>query len=337
MIRVRGLRRFLTIVLVALLLLAGVLGWIGYRDLYRPVHLSKPETIIVLPRATFSYVARRLQQRGFIPSALVFKLYAGATGHAGKLKVGEYEIKDGQRPVDILEMLVAGRVKMYRMTIPEGKWASEIEKIIAVQGPSPADFNALVDNPEQWRNAVPFPLKGDTLEGYLFPDTYYFPRGTTVKQIVATMLATFQAKCWTAYEQHPPADGRSFYDVLILASLIESEAKKTEERPIIAGVYLNRLRKGMLLQCDATVLYARKERLKRVLNRDLEIDSPYNTYRYPGLPVGPICNPGLASFDAALHPAKVPYLYYVARGDGSHIFTRTLAEHQAAIMQIRGK
>lgn len=333
----KALRRFFTVVGIIILVAVAGVSLYAYLTLCRPVKLVQPETIDVLPRATFNYVAGRLQARGLIPSALSFKVYARLTGQGKKLRVGEYEITSGQRPIDILAMLANGRIKAYRLTIPEGKWSSEIEKIVAERFSDAAEFAELTADAHPWRSRVKFPIAGQTLEGYLFPDTYEFPKGMTTKQIVEKMLERFQATCWTAYQADPPKDGRSLYDVLILASLVESEAKRPEERACIAGVYMNRLRKGILLQCDATVLYAHQKRLKRVLNQDLRIDSPYNTYKYPGLPAGPICNPGLASFKAALHPEQVDYLYYVARGDGSHIFTRTLAEHRAAIAQIRGK
>lgn len=332
----KAFRGCLTIGIIVILLGSAIIGLVAYQDLYRPVKLQKPQTVLILSRTTFGDVAKSLEKRGLIPSALVFKLYARFTGKARKLRVGEYEITNGQRPLDMLDMLVAGRVKMYRLTIPEGKWASEIEKILTAQGPDGQEFNTLVADAASWRDKVKFPLTGETLEGFLFPDTYMLPRGITTKQVVLAMLMDFERTCWKEYQAHPPTDKRSLYQVLTLASLVEAEAKKPEERPIIAGVYMNRLRKGMKLQCDATVLYAYQQRLARVLNQNLTIDSPYNTYQNYGLPVGPICNPGLASFKAALHPQKVPYLYYVARGDGSHIFTQSLAEHQAAIAQIRG-
>ncbi len=332
----RRFRRSLTIGMLILLLAAALIGVSAYQSLYRPVKLKQPVSIIILPKATFSYVAGRLQARGLIPSAFYFKVYARLKGKARKVRVGEYEITNGQRPIDILDMLASGRMKAYRVTVPEGKWSSEIEKLITERFPD-AKLDALITNVDYWRSQVKFPLEGHSLEGFLFPDTYFFPKGMTAEQIIGKMLERFQVTNYAAYLADPPEDGRSLYQVLTLASLVEAEAKRPEERPIIAGVYMNRLHKHILLQCDSTVLYAHKQRMKRVWDKDLAIDSPYNTYRYLGLPAGPICNPGLASFNAALHPAKVDYLYYVARGDGSHIFTRTLDEHESAKMQVQGK
>ena len=320
-----------------LLLLAAVAGY-GYRTLFRPRNYPQPLIVEIRAHTSINSLAQSLQKRGIIPSALTFRIYARLTHQGRKLKIGEYEISGVKRPVDILALLASGNVKAYWLTVPEGKWASEIEQIIAAQWPHAAEgFAEMVADPASWRGKVSVPLTGNNLEGYLFPDTYRFAKGVTARQIVLAMLKRFDETCYADYRAHPPADGRSLQDVLTLASLVEAEAKAPEERPQIAGVYMNRLRRHMLLQCDATILYAHQQRLSRVWDKDLLIDSPYNTYQRPGLPIGPINNPGRASFQAALHPADVPYLYYVARGDGTHVFSRTLAEHAAAIHQIRGK
>ena len=323
-----------------LLAVAIVLGCAGYYylTLYRPVTFSAPVTVEIRPHATFSYVATHLQQRGIIPSALTFKIYARLTHQTAKLKTGEYTLSGRLRPIDILTLLTSGNVKPYWLVVPEGKWAVEIQHLIALQWPDAAGpFMTEVARPAAWRDKVPMPLAGTTLEGYLFPDTYKLGKSTTATQIVQAMLHRFRDTCYAEYRAHPPADGRSLHEVLTLASLVEAEAKAPSERPLIAGVLLGRLRKHMMLQCDATILYAHGERLSRVWDKDLTIDSPYNTYRHLGLPPGPICNPGLDAFRAALHPTETDYLYYRARGDGTHIFTHTLAEHDAAKRLVGGK
>lgn len=325
-------------ILLGLVLIAAVtVGLIAQRTLYRPVTLDTPATVDIRAGTTFRYVAGKLEERGLIPSAAAFKVYARLTHRDGKLKVGEYEVTDGQRPVDILDTLVTGRAKAYWVTIPEGKWASEVPAYFADHWPEAAnEMPALIADAARWQRKGYFPLTGNTLEGCLFPDTYRLPAGASAEQIIGVMLKRFGETCGKAYAAKPPADGRSLQEVLILASLVEAEAKVSAERPKIAGVYINRLEKEMRLDCDATILYAHGKRLTRVLYRDLEIDSPYNTYRRAGLPPGPINNPGLASFKAALQPEPGPYYYYVAQGDGSHVFSRTLTEHTAAIRRIRG-
>ena len=316
---------------------AAVTGIQARRLLYQPQRFATPKSFVVERKDTLARVSKRLEDEHIIPNAVALRLYARFSGKQNKLKAGEYEISGKMTPVEILDLLDSGHVKSLWVTIPEGKWASEIAEIVKEQWPNtPGDFGRLVDEPARWREKFPF-LEGTSLEGYLFPDTYLVPKSATADTVITAMLDGFKTKCAKTYAEQPPADGRTLYQVLTLASLVEAEAKVDSERPTIAGVYMNRLRKGMKLQCDATVLFAKHERLSRVLYSDLEYNSPYNTYVVTGLPVGPICNPGLASFNAALHPADVTYLYYVARGDGTHIFSNTADEHAAAIRQVRGQ
>ncbi|MHB9024532.1 MAG: endolytic transglycosylase MltG [Armatimonadota bacterium] len=331
-------RKWLIAAIILILLLLAVVT-VGFWALYRPVKLSAPAIVDIRSSTSFGYVARSLQKRGLIPNAAIFQVYAQLTGQRAKLKVGEYEITSGMRPVDMVKVLVSGRAKAYWLTIPEGKWLREIDSLIAVHWPeAAAEFETLaIQSPKTWQGEVPFPLPMGNLEGYLYPDTYRFTREAGAETIILAMLKRLEQTNWAAYHAAPPADGRSFHEVLVLASLVESEARRDDERATIAGVYMNRLKIDMKLDCDATLIYARQERVRRVLNSDKKIDSPYNTYRYKGLPPGPINNPGLASFKAALQPKEVPYFYYVARGDGSHIFSTTLAEQSVAIRQVRGQ
>ncbi|HEY3379039.1 MAG TPA: endolytic transglycosylase MltG [Armatimonadota bacterium] len=319
------------------LLLCALIG-VGYHALYHRVRLAAPAVVVIGKGASLGYVAQRLQSRGLIPSAFALKLYGHLSHRAGKIQVGEYAVANGMRPVDIFNMLVSGKATAYMLTIPEGKWSMEIAKALQEHWPAATgEFTKLVGQPQYW-HARGYPITGASLEGYLFPDTYRIAAGATAEQIITVMLKRFQGTALAAYRATPPADKRSLYEVLVLASLVEAEAKLDRERPIIAGVYMNRLQTpGWRLDCDATLIFAKGERVTRVLARDKMIDSPYNTYRCLGLPPGPINNPGLKSFLAALHPAKVPYYFYVAQGDGSHIFSRTLAEQSTMIHHLRGK
>jgi UPF0755 protein len=174
-----------------------------------------------------------------------------------------------------------------------------------------------------------------TLEGYLFPATYTFAEGTTPRAAVAQMVARFESAWKPEWNERLQALAMSRHDAMTLASIVEEEARRPEERPVIAAVYLNRLRKGMRLQADPTVQYLLPRHTARVLYRDLEIDSPYNTYRRAGLPPGPIGSPGAPSIEATLHPANVPYLFFVAHPDGHHEFRTTFAEHARAIQEVR--
>ncbi len=320
---------------VLVLCLAGVALRI-WGQLHTPLHLAEPVIIQIRHNSKLATVAQSLQERGLVPNALAFRLYARLTHRAGKLKVGDYAVKDGMTPVGILTLLNSGRAVAFPLTIPEGKWLSEYPAFIGERWPDAAHgFRALAAKSARYAAHAPF-VEGDSLEGYLFPNTYSFATGAGADEMIRAMLKGFHDTLEAEYHAHPPADGRSLRQVLILASLVEAEAKVEADRPQIAGVLMNRLAHGIKLQCDATVLYAHHTRLKRVLFKDLEIDSPYNTYKYAGLPPGPICSPGLASFRAALAPDAVPYYYYVAKSDGSHIFSVTADEHAAAIRTARG-
>jgi UPF0755 protein len=176
---------------------------------------------------------------------------------------------------------------------------------------------------------------GPTLEGYLFPDTYAFPDGTRPRDAVLEMVKRFEREWKPEWTARLDSVSLNRHQLVTLASIVEREAKVPAERPVIAAVYLNRLREKMLLQADPTVQYARGKHTPRLLHKDLEIDSPYNTYKYPGLPPGPIASPGAASLVASLYPANVPFLYFVAAPDGHHEFRKTLAEHEIAVRQMR--
>jgi UPF0755 protein len=178
-------------------------------------------------------------------------------------------------------------------------------------------------------------ITASNLEGYLFPDTYRLSWSTTPEKVAQVMVEQFRKTITDSLMRRAEEIGFSLAQVVTLASMIEAEAKDGNERDLISAVYHNRLRRGMLLQCDPTVIYALPKLDRPLLLKDLEVDSPYNTYRYPGLPPGPICNPGKASILAALYPAGVNYLYFVATGEGSHIFSATLAQHNLARARVK--
>jgi UPF0755 protein len=230
--------------------------------------------------------------------------------------------------------LVAGaKEQETAITFPEGKNIIEVAQILEMAKIAPAiEVLAAARDP---RLVHALGLPGPTLEGYLFPDTYTFAAGTTPRAAVEVMVRAFERRWKPEWDAQLQKLALSRNDVLTLASIVEKEARKPEERPVIAAVYYNRLKKGMLLQADPTVQYALGRHVKRVLYRDLEIDSPYNTYRKKGLPPGPIASPGLPSIEAALFPASVPYLYFVAAPDGHHEFRTTFAEHAAVAASLR--
>ncbi len=295
---------------------------------------SRESARVVIPTGvSMRAAAESLARAGVVRSARLFSLYAGATQRDRKVKPGTYVLPRSASWNEVLEALVEGKGLVNTVMIPEG-W--DIEGMIPVLGTAlnipPESLRASMgDTILLHRLQVPTP----TLEGYLFPDTYILPEGFRASDVVRTMVANFERHWKPEWNARLQALSMSRHEIVTLASIIEKEAKLPEERPIISAVYHNRLRRGMLLQADPTVQFALGHHVDRVLYRDLRVDSPYNTYRYPGLPPGPIAAPGEASIEAALFPADVDYLYFVAEPDGHHEFRRTLREHLAAVRRAR--
>lgn len=280
-------------------------------------------------------VANMLAENGIIHSAFGFRLLTKISGKSDKLKPGAYELDPSMAPIAIINKIANGECSESWITFPEGFTVTQIAERIEEERIGKADEffqNALYNGANFQTN---FPHPGNSLEGYLFPDTYLAPSGSPSNKIIEDMLKCFERKVAVPMSEDIQKSGMTLHEAITLASLIEREARVPADRPLVSAVLHNRLKINMRLQCDATVLYALGQHKDRVLYSDLEVDSPYNTYKYPGLPPGPIANPGLASIKAALRPAQVDYLYYVARPDGSHIFSRTLAEHQQAIKIAR--
>ena len=292
-----------------------------------------PIRVIVPKGATFKAAADSMHKAGLVGSSFLFKLYARAKQTDRNIKPGTYLIKRGTPWSEILSALHGGHGLVNTITIPEGFTIARIAPMLAQALSVPLDsVNAAVrDTAIIHRVSSP----GPTLEGYLFPDTYAFPDGTRPRDAILEMVKRFEREWKPEWNAQLSAISLNRHQVVTLASIVEREAKVATERPIIAGVYHNRLREKMLLQADPTVQYARGQHTTRLLLKDLEIDSPYNTYKYTGLPPGPIASPGGASLVATLYPATVPFLYFVAAPDGHHEFRKTLAEHQAAVRQIR--
>lgn len=292
-----------------------------------------PVRVIVPKGATFAAATDSLDKAGVVSAPLFFRVYARLHGKDRNIKPGTYLIKRGTPWSEIVAALHGGKGLVNTITIPEGFQVSQIVPLLAQTLSVPADSvtAAVRDTALISRLGIP----SGSLEGYLFPDTYAFPDGTRARDAVLELVRRFEREWtpeWTARLQ---TIGMTRHELVTLASIVEREAKVASERPVIAAVYRNRLRAKMLLQADPTVQYARGSHTARVLYRDLEIDSPYNTYKYPGLPPGPIASPGAASMHAVLNPADVPFLYFVAMPDGSHEFRRTLAEHEVAVRAAR--
>jgi UPF0755 protein len=255
-----------------------------------------------------------------------------------RLKAGEYEFTFPARAKDVLFKIFRGRIYLRPITIPEGLTGDEVGELVAAQaGVEPGAFRAAFRDTAavaEWDPEAP------DLEGYLYPDTYLLPRKVRAGDLVETMVGGFRKVFHEDWRKRAAELGLSVRAVVILASLIEKETALAGERPLVSAVFRNRLRLGMKLDCDPTVIYALRLADKysgRLLSKDLQFPSPYNTYLHAGLPPGPICNPGRQSLEAALFPAPENYLYFVARGDGSHHFSRSLSEHRQSVQKYQLK
>jgi UPF0755 protein len=291
-------------------------------------------TRVIIPRgASFAQAADSLARTGLIGSTRMFRLYGRVTGGDRNIKPGTYLLRHGTPWKDIVSALNGGHGLVNTMTIPEGYTLSQITPLLARTLKVPMDSvqAAVRDTALLARLDIPNP----TLEGYVFPDTYAFPVGTTARQAVREMVYSFERRWKPEWDSSIVDLKINRNDLVTMASIVEREARLPEERPVIAAVYYNRLRKGMLLQADPTIQYALGHHVGRVLYKDLEIPSPYNTYIHKGLPPGPVASPGVASLAAAANPANVPYLYFVASKDGHHEFRMTLEEHTSAIREVR--
>ncbi len=294
---------------------------------------DKTVRVVVPAGASLRSAADSLERAGVINSSRLFRWYAAIGGRDRSIQAGTYALQPGQPWKDVLQALTDGSGVMLSVTIPEGFDLRKITPRLAQQLQVPEDSVRAAVRDSAWR--AERGVTAQTLEGYLFPDTYSFAAGTTAREAVATLLQRFDAVWQPAWDARAQALGLTRHDVVTMASLVEKEARVGEERPTIAAVYWNRVKLGMLLQADPTVQYALPAHVDRVLFVHLEVESPYNTYRYPGLPPGPIASPGAASIEASLFPDSVSYLYFVAHPDGHHEFRNTFAEHQQAIQMVR--
>ena len=294
---------------------------------------------VTIPRGVnFREAAESLSVKGLVFAPRLFGFYASQKKRDRTIRYGTYLLAKGTSWDDILTALESGKGIVYKVVIPEGWSLWDIVPVIAkeIEVPEDSVLAAVRDTVLLRRLGVPRNV-GDA-EGYLFPDTYNFPAGVTARQAVALMIDRFEEVWLDEWDERAAEIKMSRHQVVTLASIVEKEVRKGEERPVVSAVYHNRLRIRMALQADPTIQYALKRRRPgRVLYRDLNVQSPYNTYRRPGLPPGPIGAPGAASLKAALYPATVPYKFFVAHPDGHHEFRSTYAEHLKAIVFVRAE
>ncbi len=299
--------------------------------LFIPAFDQKKVTVRI-PRGTDSKnISRILRENKVIPSWWLFFMLVKILGWENDLKAGFYEF-ESPTLLSVLCKIKRGQVKLFRITIPEGlpKWevANLLEKKQIVDARS---FLEVVNNAQIFYSEFPWLSSVNSLEGYLFPETYYFCMEEDPRKIAGEFLLKFEEKVLPIYRKEVKKNDFSLHQIIILASIIEKEARVDSEKPIIAGVFYNRLKNGMKLMADPTIKYALGDFHQKLTREMLRYPSIYNTYLYPGLPPGPICSPGIESIKAAIHPAQVNYLYFVARGDGTHYFSQTYKQHLKAI------
>ena len=254
-------------------------------------------------------------------NTIPFKLYLKYRDNGRRIKAGNYSIIGEYNLVDLINLLESGKGRIVKITIPEGYSIKQIIEVLEKNGK--IDRKKFYEELNDAKKNFPYPVPEGNFEGYLYPETYFLPENFDEKTAVEALLKEFLKKVpYSIYGER-----KDFYEKLIMASILEREAKLNDEKPKMASVFYNRMKKGMTLSSDATVNFIYDYRKKRMLYRDLEIDSPYNTYKYKGLPPAPICNPTIQSIQAAYNPDETEYLFFVATGDGGHYFSKTYKEH----------
>jgi UPF0755 protein len=315
----------------------GLIAWVGaalYNYAHKPTMAeSEPVIFSLAPGESFDRLAQRLQVEGIIGKTTQFKWVARLRGNDKHLKAGEYRLSAAMTPVQILDVLVSGEVFLHVATIPEGysykQIAAELGRLEL------ADSRAFAELAADPATVGEFGLEGETMEGYLFPDTYYFPKGMSAKTIMAKMVERFRQQVPQAWYDRAKELGFSLHQVVILASIIEKETGDAAERELISSVFYNRLKKRMRLESDPTVIYGIPDFDGNLTRKHLGTRTPYNTYMIRGLPKGPIANPGREAIRAALYPARTDFLFFVSKKDGTHHFSKTIEEHNRAVRKYQ--
>jgi UPF0755 protein len=329
-----------TFVLLLLLLVAAVsaAAYVMYARVTQPFRgYSAAQQYVDIPSGLGTgAIAARLVDAGVIRDRFTFRVALWMSGSARRLQAGEYLFDRPMAAREVIDKIARGEVDLQAITFREGLTIAEMSQVFEAGGYGPAAaFVQAAKDVSLVRATDP---AATDLEGYLFPDTYMMPRKTTAPALVRVMVGRFQSVAVPQLVDDATRLGLNLRQLVTLASMVEKETSRAEERPLVAAVYVNRLKTGMGMQCDPTVIYAlqRAGRYNGNLRRDdLMFDSPYNTYRYPGLPPGPIAAPGKASLEASARPAATDHLYFVSRNDGSHAFARTLSEHNRNVQRFQ--
>jgi UPF0755 protein len=326
---------FVVVGIVGGAVLVGTVLWVRMTDPFRGY--SENELLVEVPQgAATGEIGRALVEGGIVRDELTFRAALLWSGRSRALKAGEYRFDRPMSAVAVIDKLAKGDVYARRITFPEGLTVQEMAKIYESQGFGPA--RQFVEAARNVSLIKDLDAAAPDLEGYLYPETYAVPRTTTAAKLVSLMVGRFHAVFDEQLRRRAEEQGLTIREAVTLASLVEKETAKADERPVVAAVYRNRMKIGMGMQADPTVVYALQKAGRydgNIRRDDLAFDSPYNTYKYAGLPPGPIAAPGKPSLEAAVAPADVPYLYFVSRNDGSHVFSATLDEHNKNVQQYQ--
>lgn len=310
------------------------LAWLGWQ-VSTPTRALEagPRGVEIPARGGILSIAGTLERADVVRSRTGFVLLSVARGSVRRLRAGEYEVERGTTTLGVLRLLETGRVKQHVVLHPEGATFAELARALEAERlASDSEIARLARDPAFLRRLG---VEGPSLEGYLFPDTYRLVRGMAPEEILTRMVQRLRAKLGPDVAARARARGLTVHQLLTLASIIEREAVAPEEMPLISAVFWNRLQRDMPLQTDPTVQYALGKKRRALTRSDLLIDHPFNTYRRQGLPPGPIGSPGLGAIEAALAPAPVKYLYFVAMDDRRHHFSTTIEQHNAAVARYR--
>ncbi|HKL01813.1 MAG TPA: endolytic transglycosylase MltG [Desulfotignum sp.] len=327
-----------TKILLGLLILAGLLFsgtslWV-WRSLHTPAASDSREKIFTIaPGQPLKQIAANLASRGLVSDAVLFTWYARYKKAGTRLPAGEYRLSPNLTPVQILNTLLEGKVRLYRLTIPEGLNMEETASLVAAAGL--CDAKTFLDLCRDQAFITALSVPSHTLEGFLFPDTYFFPKSPPCRQVIKKMVDTFFTVFTPRWQERAQTMGFTLQETVTLASMIEKETGDASERPLIASVFHNRLEKKMRLESDPTVIYGDPEFDGRIRTRHLRRKTDYNTYQMHGLPKGPIASPGAKALEAALFPAQSDYLFFVSKNDTTHYFSKTLAEHNRAVRKYQ--
>lgn len=327
--KIKPLATLLVFVLLVLLIICMIYA-------KSPINDRDLTSIIDIPKgAGFLQIVDILDREGMVKNKFLFSVLALSKGIAGHIKAGEYELANSMTPAEIIEKIVKGNIKAYRVTIPEDFTLKQIaERLAAEKLVEEKIFISVTTDP---KFLASLRIETPSAEGYLYPDTYYFNRAMTTREIVKMMVSQFWEEVTPEMLKKAKELHLSTTEFITLASIIGKETGYKEEKTLVSAVFHNRLKKGIPLQSDPTAIYDLKQYSHTVKRRQLDHDSPYNTYKIKGLPPGPIANPGIDSLRAALYPAPVNYLYFVSNNDGAHQFSSTLIAHNQAVLKYQIK